>query len=117
MHESTLAMNILEIVVDQAARAQAPAVLRVDLCVGEFAGVEATTLVSCFDMLAEGTLVEKARLEIERIPATGICNQCGAAASRQGRFFRCPVCETSTVRLVTGREMYVKSIEVENPSQ
>jgi len=117
MHESTLAMNILEIVVDQAARAQAPAVHRVDLCVGEYAGVEATTLASCFAMLAEGTLAEKATLEIERIPATGTCNRCGAAASRQGRLFRCPVCEASTVRLVTGRELYVKSIEVENPFQ
>ena len=117
MHESTLAMNILEIVVEQASRALAPVVRRVDLCIGEYAGVEATTLTSCFAMLAEGTVADKAMLEIERIPATGISNRCGVEALREGRSFRCPMCAASSVKLVTGRELYVKSIEVENPVQ
>lgn len=117
MHESTLAMNILEIVVGQARAVLAPAVRRVDLCIGEYAGVEATTLASCFDMLAEGTLADRARLEIERIPATGKCTRCGATASRTGRVWCCPACAGAAVTLVTGRELYVKSIEVENPTQ
>lgn len=115
MHESTLAANILEIVIDQASRAHVPAVRRIDLCIGEYAGVEATTLAGCFELLAEGTLAEGAPLEIVRIPATGTCTLCGAKACRSGRIFRCPVCGTSSVKLVTGRELYVKSIEVEKP--
>jgi hydrogenase nickel incorporation protein HypA/HybF len=113
MHESSLAMSILGIVTDQADKAHACAVHQVTLCVGELAAVEATTLTACFEMLAEGTVADKARLVIERIPATGACLTCGAAVRRQNRTMRCPACATSSIKLVTGRELYVDSIEVE----
>ena len=116
MHESSLAMSLLDIVVDQASRFQADAVQRVDLCLGELAGVEATTLVACFAMLAEGSVAQGAELVIERIPVSGTCTVCGAAARKKGRLLCCPACGAASVKLATGRELYVKSIEVEKTS-
>jgi hydrogenase nickel incorporation protein HypA/HybF len=113
MHESTLAMNILEIVTDQAGKASVTAVHRVNLCVGDLAGVEATTLSACFEMLAQGTIADAAKLAVRRIPATGTCAVCGAQARKQGRLLRCPHCEKSSITLATGREFYVESMEVE----
>jgi hydrogenase nickel incorporation protein HypA/HybF len=117
MHESSLAMSILGIVRDQARQAHTGAVRRVDLCVGEYAGVEDSTLAACFEMMALGTVADGAELVIEKIAATGVCDACGAPASRIGRLLRCPHCERSTVTLATGRELYVKSIEVEQPTR
>jgi len=117
MHESSMAMSILDIVVDEAQRARVSAVHQVRLCLGDLAGVEATTLAACFEMLAEGTVADKAQLVIKRIPATGTCMACGAAACGRGRMLKCPVCGTSSVRLATGRELYVESIEVEGMQQ
>ncbi|GAB6125901.1 hydrogenase maturation nickel metallochaperone HypA [Humidesulfovibrio idahonensis] len=114
MHESSMAISILDIVIDEAQRACVEAVRRVTLCIGELAGVEATTLSACFEMLSEGTIVDKAKLVIKRIPVTGTCMVCGATVCKQGRVLRCPACKTSSVKLATGRELYVESIEVES---
>jgi len=64
-------------------------------------------------MASEGTIAHKAKLVVKRIPATGTCLICGATVRRQERRMRCPACETSSVKLATGRELYVESIEVE----
>jgi len=117
MHESSMAMSILGIVTDEAEKAHASAVTQVCLCVGDLAGVEATTLTACFEMLSAGTLADKAKLVIKRIPATGTCTVCGTAASGRGRMLHCPMCKTSSVKLATGRELYVESIEAEKTQQ
>lgn len=113
MHESSMAMSILQIVTEEARKACSGNVVEVRLCVGELAGVEEVTLTACFQMLAEGTMAHQARLAIKRIPATGVCLACGAQVRRQGRTMRCPSCETASIRLATGRELYVEGIEVE----
>jgi len=112
-----MAMSILGIVTDEAQKAHVAAVVQVCLCVGDLAGVEATTLAACFEMLSEGTVADKAKLVIKRIAATGTCMVCGTAAVGRGRMLRCPVCETGSVKLATGRELYVESIEVEQSQQ
>jgi hydrogenase nickel incorporation protein HypA/HybF len=117
MHESSLAMSIIGIVRDKAREAHTGAVRRVDLCVGEYCGVEHSTLVACFEMIALGTVADGAQLVIEKIAATGNCDMCGEPAMRDGRFLRCPNCQRSSVTLATGRELYVKSIEVEQPTR
>jgi len=117
MHELSMAMSILGIVRDEAQKARASAVTRVRLCVGDLAGVEAATLASCFEMVREGTIAATAELTVKRIPATGTCQLCGATAGRQGRTLRCPKCKTGSVRLATGRELYVESIDVEKTQQ
>jgi hydrogenase nickel incorporation protein HypA/HybF len=113
MHESSMAISILGIVTDEAQKAHIGAVSQVCLCLGDLAGVEATTLSACFEMLCAGTIADKARLVIKRIPATGTCMACGTAATGQGRMLRCPLCKTGSVKLTTGRELYVESIQVE----
>ena len=117
MHESSLALSILDIVVRQAQGACTGAVRQIDVCVGEYAGVEETTLAECFEMIAQGTPADGARLVVEKIPASGRCDACGEMAVKAGRILRCPACERSSVTLSTGRELYVKSIEVEIPQR
>lgn len=117
MHELSLAMSILSIVADEAGKARAAAVSRIRLCVGELACVEAETLTACLEMVAEGTVAHKARLEVRRIPATGVCLVCGSPATGSGSRLSCPVCRPGSVRLATGRELYVESIDVQPPTQ
>jgi len=112
-----MAMSILGIVADEAQKAHVSAVTQVRLCIGDLAGVEATTLAACFEMLAEGTAADKAKLIIKRIPATGTCTICGTTAVGRGRMLKCPSCKTGSVKLATGRELYVESIEVEKTPQ
>lgn len=117
MHELSLAMSILSIVTDEARKARAGAVSQVNLCVGELTCVEASTLSSCMEMLAEGTLADKARFVVRRVAASGTCALCGAAASGSGSRLSCPVCRPGSIKLATGRELFVESIEVEPAMQ
>ncbi len=117
MHESSLAASILSIVRETAEREGSGPVVQVDLCVGELAGVEENTLRACFEMLAEGTVAHGARLVVDRIEATGVCTKCGGQARRTGKLLRCPQCADAFVTLQTGRELYVKSIELERPKR
>lgn len=112
-----MAISILGIVIDEAQRAQVSAVTQVCLCIGDLAGVEATTLTACFEMLCEGTVANKAQLIIRRIPVTGTCTVCGTAATGRGRMLQCPLCKTGPVKLTTGREFYVERIEVQTLSR
>jgi hydrogenase nickel incorporation protein HypA/HybF len=112
-----MAMSILGIVTEEARTAGAGAIRSVNLCLGELAGVEVSTLTACFEMLAEGGVADSAKLVIRRIPATGICTVCGAKVARQGRVLRCPDCVAGSIRLTSGRELYVESIEVEPGQQ
>lgn len=113
MHESSMAMSILDIVTEETRKAHAGAVRRVVLCVGELAGIEPVTLTACFDMLAEQTQAAGSKLVIKRIPATGRCENCGGVVRRENGLLRCPSCAAGSVKLATGRELYVESIEVE----
>jgi hydrogenase nickel incorporation protein HypA/HybF len=115
MHESTLVLNILEIVRDAAGKHVTGAVSRVDLCVGELAGVDKSTMADCFELMALGTVADGAKLSVEVIPATGFCQTCGLEAKKSGRLLVCPECGDSSVKLATGREFYVRSIEVHHP--
>lgn len=113
MHEYSLAISILDIVMQQVRTFRPVSVRQVNLCLGEYAGVEACTLESCFELVTQGTPADGAHLLVEKIPVAGVCNACGTVAVKRGRLLRCPVCEKSSVTLSAGREFYVKSIEVE----
>lgn len=114
MHESALAFAVLEIVLDNARQAKAGRIKRVDVCAGEYSGVEPETLRASFEVVAFGTLAAEAVLAVEKIAAAGRCDTCGAPAVKRGRLLGCPVCEQASVTLLRGREFYVKSIEVES---
>lgn len=117
MHESSLASSIIAIVEDTLRKSACGRVVQVDMCIGELACVEEETLRSCFEMLSEGTLAHGARMVVEKVPASGRCNTCGEYARKTGRLLRCPHCTNSFVTLEKGRELYVKSIEIERPTQ
>ena len=76
-------------------------------------GVVKESLLFCFDVAAEGTLLKGARLEIEDIPIVVFCPTCQEEVTLPGtQRFRCPNCDTPTPRIVQGREMQLTSIEV-----
>lgn len=113
MHEAGLAASIIEIAEAEARKREAIAVRSVRLRLGEFTGVVAEALDFAFEALKRGTLLEDAVLEVERIPLVGSCPDC-LWVGRPAEDF-CLVCAHcgSPVEILTGREMAVESIEIE----
>jgi hydrogenase nickel incorporation protein HypA/HybF len=81
--------------------------------IGELSCVGADALRFCFDAVARGTVAERARLEIIRVPGEGVCGTCGRTAPMTALYDACPCCSDGTMQPQRGTEMRVKEIEVD----
>lgn len=109
MHEMGITLNIVEIV-SQAAKGRR--VTRVTLEVGKLSGVAPDAILFCFDMVAQGTAIEGAVLEIREIEGRARCGACGAEFATPAHYTRCPCGSHDTTRL-RGDELNIKTMELE----
>ena len=114
MHELGLTQSILEIALDNAAKNGAGRILKVRVVAGDLTGVIDESLCFYFDYLARGTAADGAELVVEHPPAVIKCAACGEESRIAAeQVCSCPQCEALTVELLSGREFYVDSIEIE----
>ena len=134
MHETVLASSILAILQDTVAEYEAKheakhedsplgaspsesqgkrlRIAVVALQVGILACVEPQTLRGCFEIMAEGTVAEKATLTIERQAMQGRCPDCGKEVETLELRFTCPLCQSEDVDWQGGQGMEISSIRV-----
>ncbi|MTJ09614.1 hydrogenase maturation nickel metallochaperone HypA [Anabaena sp. UHCC 0204] len=110
MHELGITQNIIAIVSENA---QNKKVQRVLLEIGKLSAIMPEAIRFCFEICAQGTIVEGAILEIIEIPGTAKCRQCGTTFPIDKPF---GICECGSVQLdlITGEELKIKEIEVED---
>lgn len=112
MHEYPITQRIIEIAEEYAAKNNEPEVKVIHLVVGDYCGYVASSIELYFDIIAEGTLCEKAKLEIERVVPKLRCTACGELFERKPFSFACPSCNADGEPTDIGQEFYVRSIEV-----
>ncbi|HHN78875.1 MAG TPA: hydrogenase maturation nickel metallochaperone HypA, partial [Phycisphaerales bacterium] len=79
MHELSIATSLVSLVGDALESAGATGTVEtVRVKVGALSGVVIEALEFAWDVAAEGTCCEGARLGIERVPAVVRCGECGA---------------------------------------
>jgi hydrogenase nickel incorporation protein HypA/HybF len=110
MHELSLVQGVVEICEQHSGGRR---VLEVTLEIGALSGVVPEALEFCFDAATRDSLLEGARLVIERVPATGFCSICGVVSKMETYFDPCPCCSAVALDLRSGDEMRVKDLEVE----
>lgn len=114
MHELSIAISIVDLVVDQAKRASAESVAEVELDIGMLSGIEYEALEFSLGVAAKGSLLEDTRFRINRVEPIAECPGCGHIYTPEGMFSHCPQCERQGVRLIRGTELQVKSLLVEH---
>lgn len=114
MHEYGIAQSIMEIVLDEAKKARARSVKMISLKVGELAGVLPDSLSFCFEFLARSTIAEHATLTIEKVPARGRCVQCNQVFLIDQNRYQCELCGNSRIELVSGKELQIDRLEIED---
>ena len=67
-----------------------------------------------FALAAEGTPAAGARLDIEHVPAAGICRGCGAESELDGFPLACGACGGLDVEVIRGEELQVASLECDD---
>ena len=109
MHELGITRNIVSIV-GEAAKGQR--VRQVTVEIGKLSGVMADAVAFCFDVAAQGTALEGAKLTILEIDGRGRCSDCGAEFAMPTLFTPCPCGSRKSMRL-RGEELTIKTMELE----
>ena len=113
MHEMGIAMQIIEIAVASIpADLKNAQVKRVNLKVGKLAAVVPESLHFCFQIAAQDTPLCDAELNIEEISLKVICTDCNVEWTAHEPVFVCRKCNGGSVKMLSGRELDITSIEV-----
>jgi hydrogenase nickel incorporation protein HypA/HybF len=110
MHELSLASAIVEACDERARGAR---VRRVCLQVGALSCVLPESLSFCFEVAAEGTALQGASLEIETVPASSRCRDCGSAVLMREIFAACDCGSLNLEPPRGGSGMRILSMEIE----
>lgn len=114
MHELSIVHGIIETVSESVESAHAKKIIAVYLKVGALSGVVKDALLFSFDLATEQTPLEGAQLIVEELPVAIFCKTCGQVRELAGvQSFRCPVCQTPSADIRQGRELEIRSIEIE----
>lgn len=113
MHELSIALSLLEIIVDESKRHGLERVNKVRLQIGEFAAVVPESLTFCFELVSQDTVASGALIEIETVGVSARCGKCDFSFDVQNQAFVCPRCGGPALELLSGRELTVMSIEGE----
>jgi hydrogenase nickel incorporation protein HypA/HybF len=109
MHELGIARNIVALV-GEAARGRR--VVRVTLEVGQLSGVMSEAIAFCFQVVAEGTELDGAILDICEIVGQARCQDCGTEFATATLCLVC-ACGSHRISVLRGEELNVKSMELE----
>lgn len=112
MHELSIAQNILEIVLANLPATERDSVKSIKLKVGQQSGVVPDSLDFCFGVIAQGTPLEGAALDIERVPFVLKCKPCGSSFQSESGIVLCPLCGGMDVEVLSGTELRVVEIEL-----
>jgi hydrogenase nickel incorporation protein HypA/HybF len=110
LHELSIADSVVQIA---SSHANGRRVTKVWLKVGHLRQVVPSALAFGFELLAEGTPVEGAELEVEDVPATGSCRDCGVESRLESFPLQCVACGGFDLKLLEGEELLVESLELE----
>ena len=113
MHEASITESILSLALEKAQEANAKKITRVNLVLGELSGVVGECLQMYFEVLAQKTIADGAVLSFETKPTTLKCRKCTKVFLPADHNWACPDCRESNVEIISGRECYMESIEVE----
>ena len=108
MHELALMESLVAAVQEHVAEGR---VVAIRLEIGRLAAVVPDALRFSFDVCAQGTRLEGARLDIVPIDGRGRCRACGEERCVDTRFSACG-CGSFDVALLAGEELRVRELEV-----
>ena len=90
MHELSITEHLLAQCLEEAGQQNASAIRAVHLCIGRLRGILPECIQVYWELLAEGTIAEGARIEAEFLPVQVRCRDCGQAGEITPHRLACP---------------------------
>jgi len=113
MHELPVTQSLLEIALRHAQHANAQRILGLNVVIGQFATIVDDSVQFYWDLIAQDTIAEGARLSFRRIPAELLCQECNHKYTLGQDDLGCPKCHSANVKIVAGKEFFLESIDVD----
>ncbi len=113
MHELPVTESLLEITLRHAQEANACRVTDLYLVIGQLSSIIDDSVQFYWDIVAQNTIAEGARLHFRRIPIQMLCLECQKSFTPTDNEFTCPDCQSSRVKVTAGEEFYLESINIE----
>lgn len=112
MHELSIALSLLDLVEEEAARRKSR-VAAIHLRLGPLSGVIREALVSAYELAREGTAMAATELVVEDVPVVVSCSSCNAERTPVSAYeLRCSDCGTPTPEVICGQELDVVALEI-----
>ena len=111
MHETVVVDGLMRILTAKAREHGITRIVRVRLRIGRLRGLDARQIRGCFDVFAQGTAAEGARLEIEEVGIEARCRACGRTYAVPRFQFGCPICRCREADVLAGRELEIESFD------
>jgi hydrogenase nickel incorporation protein HypA/HybF len=109
MHELSIAYSIVEMVSEKAAEEKGEKVTRVELEIGDMAGIEIYALEFAWDVAVKESILEGSKLQIKKISAKARCEDCKYEYPVTSFYDSCPNCKSFRSDVFQGKELRVSS--------
>ncbi len=113
MHELGVTESIAAICLRHAQRNNARRIVKVNVRLGELAGIVDHYVSFYWDMVTRDTIAQGAELNFIKVPVVAHCRKCEEDFAVAEFDLTCPKCGEVDTELVSGREFTVESIEIE----
>jgi hydrogenase nickel incorporation protein HypA/HybF len=113
MHELSIAVSMVERIIEESESRGGLQVEAVHLRLGVLSGVDKDALSFSYEIACEGTFLAGSRLVIDIVPLTIYCEVCAAETAPESiQQIACPSCHTLSEKIIRGRELEVAALEV-----
>ena len=113
MHELPVTQSLLDLALEHAEKAGGGLITALDLVIGDLSGVVDESIRFYWEIIAEGTPAAGAELRFRRVALELACGACGVTFAPSGEDYRCTKCGSPDVGVITGREFFLESIDLE----
>lgn len=113
MHEMSIVMNLVEVILEEAEKHGAKKVKNVHLKAGKLHQIIPETLEFCYKIATQDTIAAGSELLIEEVPIRLRCRRCDKIFEVMDFIFMCPDCEIADTETLSGDELIIESIKIE----
>ena len=113
MHELSIALSIIELAEEEAKKAEASVISKIEVEIGTMAGIDPDALQFAWEVAVQGTMAEQSNLVIHTIQAEAHCLECGTDFPAENFLIQCPNCSSYRYQITKGKELRISSLMVD----
>lgn len=110
MHEIGVLIEIVKTVEKFAKENEVEKIESLVLQIGELSSMIPNYMKTLYPAAVESTILEGSRLEIEVLPANGLCKDCKKVYNLVENKGVCPYCKSKNLEILSGKEFNIKEI-------